>query len=202
MMSKEKGTRAVFTELGRIVARIFYQHAEYLILTHTLSACATTAGTQSGLTIRQATTRDLIASLSPIVGSADMARFYKLFEAGSIAFIASDNCQTVGCCWASQEADPSVNRVQAALPLYPGDAYMHDLFVSPTYQRRGIGQSLLTHCLEYLHESGYKRAVAAVDKDNLPSLELTSKTGFKVIGELSHVRTLFGNHFKCRITDL
>ena len=201
-LSKEKGMRAALTELGKTGARILYQHADYVILTHTLSVPATTAQPSSGLAIRRATTRDAISTLSLTSGSADMARFYKLYEAGSHALIATNHGQIAGYCWASQGVDGSVNRVQAALPSYPGDAYVHDLFVSPTHRRQGVGQALLIHCLEYLHKSGYKRALAAVAKDNIPSLTLTRNTGYIVIGELSHMRILFWGHFKCRIFDL
>ncbi len=193
----EKGIRVGFAELGRTSTRIFYQRAEYVVLANILSENATPAKLQTGLIIRQVVAREEIASLiSPIADSPDTARFYQLFDHGSIAFIACQNDQAVGHCWISKDVDPSVNRVGAALRLGSRDAYVHDLFTSPAHRGKGIGRSLVNHHLGYLREHGHERAVTAVIKNNMPALKVHKGTGYKVVGELLHTRILFWNYFR------
>ena len=199
---REKGLRAGFTELGQTGARIFYQRASYVILANMLSECETTAELPPGLVIRQIASLEDIACLRSIADSADIARFHKLFNTGSIGFVAFENDQAVGCCWTSQEVNQNVNRVQAALHLRPGDAYGHDLFTSPMHRRRGIGKALATHRLQFLHERGYNRAVGGVSKDNAPALKLNKAIGYKPIGEVNHTRILFWDRFTCNVPGL
>jgi GNAT superfamily N-acetyltransferase len=192
---KTRGIGAGLVGLAQTVARVFYQRADYVVLEERFSKYAPAADPRPDLVIRRVTTRELVASLSPVTNLADMQRFYKLFDGGCFAFIASENDQVIGYCWASQHVEGSLNRVGAALSLGAGDAYIHDLFTAEAYRGRGIGRSLLIHCLEYLHENGYERAVAAVERDNIASLIVTRKAGYQVMGEISHSRIMLWNRF-------
>jgi GNAT superfamily N-acetyltransferase len=198
-MFQEKGLRAGFVELGHALLRIFYQRGEYIVIINVLSDQIPLPDTKPGLVIRQVTTLEELASLRPITDSADMARFYRMFEHGSIAFIALHNEMPVGCCWISAEIDRRANRVQP--PLRPGDACVHDLFVSPEYRSEGIGRTLIAHRLRFLREHGYKRAIGAVLKDNAPALKVNQKTGHIHIGEMSHTRILFWDSFNYNLPD-
>jgi GNAT superfamily N-acetyltransferase len=196
---QEKGLRAGFLELGQTVRRIFYQRSEHIVIANVLSDQVFLLDPKPGLVIRQMTTREEIAKLSQIANVADMARFYRMFDGGSIAFIASQNDHPVGYCWISKEVDRGVNPVQP--PLRPGDACVHDLFVSPAHRGQGIGQALVSHRLRFLREHGYKRAIAAVLKDNIPALKVDERTGYTHIGEMSHVRILFWNSFHHNVPE-
>lgn len=191
---QERGFQAGFTELGRTVLRIFYQKSEHIILACELSERKTSpVNPKLGLVISRVKSPDEIACLGSMADPNDMARFHKMLDHGSIAFIAYLDKQSAGYCWISEEIDPGVNRVQP--PLRPGDACVHDLFVSPTYRRQGIGHALVSHRLRYLSDHGYSRAIAAVRKDNIPALKVDEKTGYTHIGEMSHTRVLFWDRF-------
>lgn len=196
---QKKGLWAGSAELGRTVLRIFYQRGEYIIIAHTLSGQIPPPAPKPGLVVRQVNTRDEIANLSSIAEPVDMARFYKMFDHGSIAFIAFQNGQSVGCCWISQEVDRRVNRVQ--FPLGPGDACVHDLFVSPAHRGQGLGKSLILHRLRFLREHGYRRALGVVLKDNVPALKINKKAEYEHIGEMSHTRILFWDSFYYNMFD-
>jgi len=196
---RKKGLRAGFAELGRTISRIFYQRAEFIVIARALLEQIPPAASKQGLVIRRATTREEIASLSPIADMIDMARFHKMFDHGSFAFIAFQNDQPVGYCWVSEEVDRNVTRVQP--PLHPGDACVHDLFVSPAHRGRRIGRALVSHRLRFLREHGYKRALAVVRRDNVPALKVDKKTGYTNIGEMSHTRILFWDSFRYNIPD-
>ena len=192
---KTRGIGAGLVGLAQTVARVFYQRADYVILEERFSKYVPAADPRPDLVIQRVTTRELVASLSPVTNLADMQRLYKLFDGGCVAFIASENDEVIGYCWASQHVEGSLNRVGAALGLCARDAYVHDLFVTEACRGRGIGRSLLIHCLEYLHENGYARAVAAVEKDNIASLVVTRKAGYQAMREISHSRILLWNSF-------
>jgi GNAT superfamily N-acetyltransferase len=196
---RDKGLRAGFAELGQTLLRIFYQKAEYVIVAHPLSEELTPMFTKSDTVIRQVKTRDEITGLSSIADPADMARFYKMFDNGSIAFIAWQNGQVAGYCWISDEIDRSVNRVQP--PLSTGDACVHDWFVAPAYRSQGLGKTLVAHRLRFLRERGYRRALAVVLKDNAPALKVDKKTGYAEIGEMSHTRILFWDSFQYNVPE-
>ena len=193
---REKGMRAGLTELARTGARIFYQRGSYMILATALSECETMAKPVPGLVIHQIKSLEDIACLRSVADSADMARFHKLFNARSIGLVASERGQAVGYCWISQKVNPDVNRLQAAIQLRPGDAYVHDLFTTPTHRGKGIGKALASYQLQFMRERGYHRAIEGISKDNTPALKINETIGYKPIGEINHTRILFWDRFK------
>ncbi len=189
---QEQGLRAGLVALGQTILRIFYQQSEYIVIANVLSGRVIQLNPEPDLVIRQIPDREEIAKLSQIANQADVARFYEMFDRGSIAFGAFQNDQIVGCCWASQKTQ-SVNRVQP--PLRPGDACVHDLFVSPEHRGQKIGRTLISHRLHFLRERGYKRAVGAILKGNAPAFKINEITGHTHISEMSHTRILFWDFF-------
>jgi GNAT superfamily N-acetyltransferase len=198
-MFQKEGWRAGLTALGRTVSRVLYQRAEYIVMANDLSGQVLLADPKPGLVIRQATTREEIASLSSMTDLADLERFYRMFDRGSVAFIAFQNDQAVGYGWISQVMHRSVHRVPP--PLRPGDACLHDLFVSPAHRGQGIGHALISYRLRFLHDHGYKRAITVVRKDNTPSLKANKKTGYTRIGEMSHARFLFWDRLTYNVPE-
>ncbi len=188
---KEQGPRAGLAQLGRVIGRVFYQHDEYVVLANSLTIPNQTSlpNFKPDFVIRQVITSGDLNRLKPIADIADMARFYHMFECGSMVFIAFQNEKPVGYGWISAEIDRTANRLQP--PLHPGDACMHDLFVAPAYQNRGIGQALISHRLQFLQEQGYQRAIIAVLKDNAPALKAVERTGYIYVGQMRHTRILF-----------
>jgi len=186
---REKGPSAGLVELGKTVWRVFYQRAKYIAMAKELSKQAFPATGGPDLTIRRATTREEVLALSPIADLADMARFQRMFDQGSVPLIALQSGQTVGYGWISHRIDRRTNRLQP--PLGPGDACLHDLFVSPAYRGRGIAQALVARRLQFLREEGYTRSIIAVAQGNAPALRVAEKAGYRPVGEMSHTRVLF-----------
>jgi GNAT superfamily N-acetyltransferase len=186
---RENGLRAGFVELGQTIWRIFYQRAEYTAMAKELSRQAYPAAGEPDLIIRRATTREEILALSSIADLADMARFQRMFDQGSVVLIALRGGQAVGYGWISHRIDRRTNRLQP--PLRPGDACLHDLFVSPAHRGQGIAQALVARRLQFLREEGYKRSIIAVAQGNAPALRVAEKAGYRPVGEMSHTRLLF-----------
>lgn len=187
------------TSLTRLIVFIFYEHSEYVVITHTLSDEHLTCFDRSDLSIRQITSHEEITEFDAFVDPVDMVRFNEMLDRGSICFSASKSGEVVGCAWVSQEVDKTVNRVQP--PVSPGDACSHDLFISPKHRGQGIGEALIRHRLLFMREQGYKRMIGAVRKDNEPALKVNKKTGHVRIGEMSHRRLLFWDWFRYDIAN-
>jgi len=56
---------------------------------------------------------------------------------------------------------------------------IHELFVKPEYQRRGIGKNLLLHGIKYLENMGKKRVGLWVGIKNTVAIDFYRKMGFK-----------------------
>lgn len=186
---RKNGLRAGLAELTRTVSHVLYRRGDYIVMANNLTVELVLPHPQPGLVIRGVTAREELADLSALVDLVDLSRFYRMFERGSHAFIAWQNDQPVGYAWASQVVDRSVHGVQP--PLRAGDACLHDLYVSPTHRRQGIGQALIVHRLQFLRDRGCQRAIIAVERDNVPAMKANGKTGYTAVGEISHARFLF-----------
>ncbi len=66
------------------------------------------------------------------------------------------------------------------------------VYVSPRYQRRGIGRALLQHALAAAPELGIRRIIGLVFAHNAPSLGLFESLGFERWGLLPGVTLLDG----------
>ncbi|MCA9801001.1 MAG: GNAT family N-acetyltransferase [Cyanobacteria bacterium HKST-UBA02] len=63
-----------------------------------------------------------------------------------------------------------------------GLVLIEQLAVSPDYRRLGLGSQLLRHCLDFLKESGVKRAFVDVEADNGASLGMCLSHGGIICG--------------------
>ena len=203
---KEEGGRAGLARLGRVIKQVFYVQSGYIILAYTLSDQVPLPTPKPGLVVRQVTTSEEIARLGVVVKRSSRRPGYinwlrKIFNNGSIGFIAWQNDQPVGWCWTSPKAKPNITVTHVQVPLRPGDIYVHTLVVSPTHRRQGIGQALLSYHLRFVREHGYKRVITVVRKDNISSLSLFKKIGYIHIGEMTHARILFWDSYKYNMLD-
>jgi GNAT superfamily N-acetyltransferase len=194
----ERGLSGGFLELGCRISKFFYRHGDYHILAYALGDEDFKPDARADLVIRPIDHRENIAMLSPLADSVDMARFYMMFEHGSICFCAFQNDQIVGYGWASREIDRAANRVQSQLG--PGDACLHDLFVSPKHRGCRIGEALVAHRLRFLQEHGFKRGIWAVSKGNYPALSMNNRLGCMYIGDMSHTRILLWDSFRYHLS--
>lgn len=67
----------------------------------------------------------------------------------------------------------------------------HSIFIDPAYGRRGLGLQLLNHLIEHAKTQKMHVMVAAIDHENLASIQLHEKLGFKHTGYLPQVGQKF-----------
>lgn len=77
--------------------------------------------------------------------------------------------------------------------LWGNTAFLSLLKVSPAYQRKGIGKSMVKHLEERLTDLGYKSYVTSSETTNLNTKRFFPDLGFTHIGELkmAHGEELF-----------
>jgi GNAT superfamily N-acetyltransferase len=199
VMFNKKGVRAGLANLGKVLWRIFYTRLELVVLAKPLSVSEPPLEPLPGVVIRQVREKEELAVMDDWVGPREAVRFRRVFDDGSVAFIAWQDGQLAGWGWIAYEIDPEVNRVH--MPLSPGDATLYDLFVLPAYRGQGIAQRLVACRLQLLRAQGYKRAVISCAKGEIPALKLAQKTGYIGIGEGCHTRFLFWDRLKFNLYD-
>jgi phosphinothricin acetyltransferase len=91
----------------------------------------------------------------------------------ALRWVAVD-ADDVICAWAA--AGPVSSR-----PVYSGVAE-HSIYVDPAVGGRGVGRALLQHFIERSEEAGIWMLQSSIFPENLPSLALHERLGFRRIG--------------------
>lgn len=198
---KKKGLKVGILHFCEIIQRVVYSKAEYFLMAHDLDLSHIDHDFEAAnrLIIRRVQSIDEIDCLSPLRGLSDFIPdpvnwMKKVFDDGGAGFIALHDNQPVGCSWISFKVTPELMRVP--VPLEPGDAYLHALFVARDKRNLGCGRLLAIHRLRYLRENGYKRGVIIVLKNNAPALRVDKILGYECIGEVIHTRFLLWDFYK------
>lgn len=122
-------------------------------------------------------------SIRPMTAQ-DVARVY-VIELSAYPFpwteqILSD-CLRVGYgCWVAESDGVIVGYVIYSMAA--GEAHILNLCVDPLYQRRGLGQQVLTHVIAQLRQQPVDTVFLEVRQSNKPAQRLYQKLGFNEIG--------------------
>lgn len=68
----------------------------------------------------------------------------------------------------------------------------HSIFISSQYAGLGLGKQLLMYLIEFAKNQGIHVMVAAIDHENIASIRLHEKLGFKQTGYMPEVGQKFG----------
>jgi ribosomal protein S18 acetylase RimI-like enzyme len=97
------------------------------------------------------------------VDSKDAVERYLRRNVG-LSFVAEDNGQIVGCIMSGHDGRRG---------------YLQHLYVSPTYRRNGIGQALVSQCLEKLKQLGISKAHIDILTSNQTGVKFWEKHGWQ-----------------------
>jgi ribosomal protein S18 acetylase RimI-like enzyme len=161
------------------VRRRFYIHCQrYVVLARSLDEPLPSSQPQLGVTIRQATLDD-IERFRPITVSWQLRQFFQRMCRGHICFITLlPDGRIVNYGWSSDEA----SQEPCPTPLEPGDACSSFSYTLPAYRRMGLHEANFAARCKFLREQGYKRVLAQVETDNVASLALCRKVGYREVG--------------------
>ena len=73
-------------------------------------------------------------------------------------------------------------------------------YVLPEFRRRGIGNRMKSICLEQAERDGITKVIAAIERENEPSIGVHQKLGFKMVGEyeggIGHIYVVYKKELK------
>lgn len=78
----------------------------------------------------------------------------------------------------------------------------HSLHVDKRFRSRGIGNAILAELIHRASLSGVENLVAAVDADNLPSIQIHKKFGFVETGRMPNVARKFSRNLTLSLLQL
>lgn len=81
------------------------------------------------------------------------------------------------------------------LPYHQKLAYQYtaqlSIYISSSYQGRGIGNELMKRCLQKAEDVGYRTVLSLITSENEKSIKLHKKFGFELVGTMKEVGLKF-----------
>ena len=82
--------------------------------------------------------------------------------------------------WLHQAFIGDVRAGFATCDIHEGEFRLHELYIHPDMQHRGVGAVLAAHALSLAREHGYPALILAVNKNNAQAIRAYGKYGFQV----------------------
>ena len=119
----------------------------------------------------------------------DRFEIKKRFKRGNRCFVACIGTRIVHYTWVSfyKEYLPSINKW---IELAEDEAYVYNVRTLSDFRGQGIFPFVLASICGQLRKDGYKRILASIQSDNIPSQKAFEKAGFKKTQEISFLRIL------------
>jgi RimJ/RimL family protein N-acetyltransferase len=192
---RQNGLKSALPAVGLEIARLPYRQMKFVLLARSLVEPLPDLQHKVTLHIRPFTESDL-----DLVRQIDRPSEVKLcarrLERGHSGLLAVHENQPAGYAWACIEVDPGLERVH--LRLEPGDVLCVDAYTAPAFRGKGIHTALTMARCRLFGGLGYQRAIAYVERRNVPSLAVWRKLGGQEIGEIEFRRIGPWRRVRCR----
>jgi GNAT superfamily N-acetyltransferase len=163
------------------IVHLIYHEVEYKVIARSLEDALPACDPSLPFVFQLANLSDLEA-MKEVVAPSDLDRFGKRLEKGRICMLALHGGSFIGYGWATDRVDRNIDRIE--IPLESGDVYIDDNFTVPQYRGKGVMTALHICLLKYLRERNFKRALAIVERNNIPSqIVLLKKIGYREIDQ-------------------
>ena len=173
---------AVRAELRRRSVDQLYERGRYAVLEQDLGLL-TDAPPPAGVTIRNG---DDLAVLAPLAPRRTQAAFAR--RESSRFVVAWRGGDAVGYEWWSPRLHPELDRLPVPLP--PGTAFGHDLYVAPWARGAGIGTALAAARLADVRDHGFGRLRRLIAAENTASWRTAERSAsVEVVGEVWFAKT-------------
>jgi RimJ/RimL family protein N-acetyltransferase len=110
---------------------------------------------------------------------------------GDVCIVGIHGDEAIGWVWVYADREKYEPAIETKLQVDPSSSIIYRWLVYPPYRGRGFGTLLLKHALYFLNNNNRLNAVIVVENDNLPSLRVTTRLGFKPTKSIKRTR-LFG----------
>ena len=188
-----RGPLAAGKWLWGTLRTLFHHRIEYVVLARSVDEFLPSFQARLPITCR-VVQLDGLSCLREAVLPSEFERLGRRLAHGRVCHLALYRDKLAAYGWTTREVDRRIDNLE--LHLGPGDAYIDDLYTSPTWRRQGIQAALHTLQLQYLQKQKVKRAVAIVAVDNIPSLGMFCKFGYQEVDHLSFRRVLFWREYR------
>lgn len=107
---------------------------------------------------------------------------------GNVCFVAMAGNKVTGFAWLyfrKRKYEPAIEREET---FEDGEALVYDRVVFPEFRRKGIGNKLNEERLRYLQAKGYKKVLAYIEANNIPSIKSFERMDFYLIKIIIYFR--------------
>lgn len=115
----------------------------------------------------------------------DDLRIRQIWQRGDIAVLARINGRSAGIVWCACQR-VKVPELDRFLELGPGEAYIHDLFVSPQARGRSLAPSILEFLAMELRQRDIYKSWALIGSDNIASVRAFEKAAYAAVADVVH----------------
>lgn len=131
--------------------------------------------------IEQKDNRKIAQIIRQVLEEFDTAREGTVYTDKTTDYL-SDVFQKAGSAyWVAEE----YGIISGGAGIYPTEDLDHDtcelvkMYLLPAYRRKGLGQSLLDHCLSYAVDTGYRKCYIETMPELTGAIQLYLKNGFE-----------------------
>jgi len=118
---------------------------------------------------------------------------------GHILILAQINEKYVHYTWiVLGKTYASINDIEIKISLNSKSAYLYDAYTIPDYRGQGIFSKSMWKILNYLDDMRIEKVYAIIRYNNLPSLRVFKKFGFKKIGEVNFTKIFYLTFYKVK----
>lgn len=118
----------------------------------------------------------------------------KRLEKGHLLFVVKDGDKMIFYQWVELK-EVSIPFIDLSFSIPDDKAYMAYIYTVPDYRGKGIASKAKPFILKHLQENGYRKVFLAIAPDNLPSIRVNKKAGFKEYQTVLYRRFLFLKYY-------
>lgn len=115
---------------------------------------------------------------------------------GHLCFIADIDGEIAHYKWVAFD-EAYVSELKRNIRFDSNSAYIYSVYTVPEYRGFGLDPTVTTKVFDYLYEKGIEKVYILVSHDNLPSLRVMQKVGYRKIGEIGFNQVLGSRKYTC-----
>lgn len=137
--------------------------------------------------------------------SVDIARLAERFGArglkdgimrGHLCFIADMNGEIAHYKWVALD-EAYVSELNRNIRVSYNSAYIYSSYTVPKFRGFGLDTKVTMKVFDYLHERGIEKVYILVQFNNIPSLRVMQKVGYRKMGEVRFVQVFGFKKYEC-----
>ena len=195
---QDHGLLITIRKATSFLLRPFYEHATYRLYKIDLKHTRTSSCDINGIEFRllDASDREVIRQIENTSEWLDGSVERRLKD-GAVCIAAIDHEKLAGFNLISF-GDVYMPLIRRHHRFRPREAWSEQIAVSKDFRKKGLGVSLRLRIFSELHRRGYQSLYGGALADNIPSLKLAERVGFREFVDVDYTRILTSRnwHYK------